>query len=73
MNNYTIEYTDTFGGVDAMTSEQLLALIECAEFLKDLVNASDGDEPYTPDEVFEIGMKLLNDLTASGFELSGEA
>ena len=56
-----------------MTSEQLLALIECAEFLKDLVNASDGDEPYTPDEVFEIGMKLLNDLTASGFELRGEA
>ena len=56
-----------------LTYEQVRALKECAEFLKDLVNASDGDEPYTPDEVFEIGMKLLNDLTASGFELRGEA
>ena len=56
-----------------LTYEQVRALKECAEFLKDLVNASDGDEPYTPDEVFEIGMKLLNDLTASGFKLRGEA
>ncbi len=55
-----------------MTDSQFQALTECAEFLKDLVNASDGDEPYTAREIFEIGMKLLNDLTKSGFMLRGE-
>lgn len=54
------------------TDEQVLALRECAEFVKDLVNASVGDEPYTTQETFEIGMELLNNLTASGLMLRGE-
>jgi hypothetical protein len=55
-----------------LTYEQVRALKECAEFLKDLVNASDGDEPYTTSEILELGLKLLNDLYESGFLLRGE-
>ena len=55
-----------------MTSEQHEALREIAEFMKDIVNASDGDEPYTSIEIFEIGMKLLNSLSATGYNLPGE-
>lgn len=55
-----------------ITPQQLNALQECAEFMKDIVNASDGDDPYSQAEIFEIGMKLLNDLAGSGFMLRGE-
>lgn len=55
-----------------MTPEQHKALREIAEFMKDIVNASDGDEPYKPQEIFEIGMKLLNTLSATGYSLPGE-
>ena len=55
-----------------MTNEQHQALREIAEFMKDIVNASDGDEPYTSDEIFELGMKLLYDLSATDYRLPGE-
>ena len=58
--------------MDNVTPQQLTALKECAEFIKDIVNASDGDDPYSQAEIFEIGMKLLNDLAGSGFMLRGE-
>ena len=55
-----------------MTDEQHQALREIAEFMKDIVNASDGDEPYTSSEIFEIGMELLNNLSATDYMLGGE-
>lgn len=55
-----------------MIHEQHQALREIAEFMKDIVNASDGDEPYTSSEIFEIGMRLLNNLSATDYMLGGE-
>jgi hypothetical protein len=54
------------------TPVQTLALAECAEFVKDLVNASANEQPYQDHEIFEIGVQLLNLLSGSGFALRGE-
>jgi hypothetical protein len=54
-----------------MTPEQEAALRECAEFLKDIVNASD-EEPYNQRELFEVGLRLLNNLYETGYRLGGE-
>jgi hypothetical protein len=55
-----------------ITEEQENALREVAEFMKDIINASDGDQPYSEQEVFEIGLDLLNKLSATDYRLSGE-
>jgi hypothetical protein len=55
-----------------MNNEQHQALREIAEFMKHIVNASDGDEPYTLEDIFEIGMNLLNALSATDYRLNGE-
>lgn len=54
-----------------MTPSQEAALRECAEFLKDIVNASD-EEPYDQRELFEVGLRLLNNLYETGYRLGGE-
>ena len=55
-----------------VTDEQHQALREIAEFMKDIVNAMGGDEPYSSSEIFELGMKLLYDLSATDYMLPGE-
>lgn len=56
-----------------MTKEQIKALTECVEFIKDLVNANDAGEPYSHKEIYELGMKLLGAVHDSGVRLAGES
>lgn len=52
-----------------MTERQLKALMECAEGLKDVINA---DPPYSQTELEEVFAPLLGELYESGILLPGE-
>jgi hypothetical protein len=55
-----------------MTRKQIRALVECAEGLKDIINASDAGEPYTDEELKEAFSPLLGAAYESGVLLSNE-
>jgi hypothetical protein len=55
-----------------MTTQQENALKDCAQFVKDILKAIENDEGYTDKDLFEIGLKLLRNLSESGILLEDE-
>jgi hypothetical protein len=61
--------------LENLTMQQLDALLECAEALKDVVNAASGGDPYTSIELTAIGngfVDALSRLSETGVRLNGE-
>jgi hypothetical protein len=56
-----------------MTELQVAALLECAEGLKDILNAADNGQAYDVPELQNAFAYLLSNLSASGVRLRGEA
>lgn len=56
----------------AMTDKRVDTLLQCAELLKEIVNASDGDRPWSGEECVDEAKIVLEKVYRSGVSLKGE-
>jgi hypothetical protein len=58
--------------IENLTMTQLDALLECAEALKEIVNAAGNGHPYNKTELTDLFAPHLSKLSATGIQLEGE-